>query len=109
MPMPSFRAAAGLGDLHRLTFPAEFAGSGLQGAIDHLDEGRLSRAVFAQKCMDFARLDSQRHVVIGPERPEHLYDMQRLKQIFRCSPSRPLPLVQVRAVCGGHRRRSISA
>ena len=46
----------GIGDGHRLALPAEFAGGGLQRAIDHLDQGGLARPVLAEEGMDLAGL-----------------------------------------------------
>ncbi len=83
MPMPSLRAAAGLVIETALALPAEFAGGGLQRAIDHLDEGRLAGPVLAEEGMDFAGLDPQRHIVIGPQGAEHLDDVKGLEEILR--------------------------
>ncbi len=55
MPMPSLRAAVGIGnDAPSWPFQRNSPGGRLQRAVDHLDEGRLAGAVFAQKGMDLA-------------------------------------------------------
>ena len=48
----------------------------MQRAINHLDQRRLAGAVFTQQRMDFAGGDPQAHVVIRPQRAEHLDDVE---------------------------------
>jgi hypothetical protein len=53
------------GDGDRAALPVDLALVGGEDAVDDLDQGRLAGTVLAQKRVDLALLDGERHVVIG--------------------------------------------
>ena len=67
----------GRGDGERPAFPGDRALIGLQGAIEHFDEGGFAGAVLAQKGVDLAGLDIEIDAVIGGEIAEALDDPAR--------------------------------
>ena len=77
MPMPSRRAAAGLGIVDRRALPADFARGRLQRAVEDLHQRRLAGAVLAEEGVDLARPDREVDVVVGAERGEILGDADR--------------------------------
>ena len=79
MPMPSARAARGLGDVDRLAVPADLAGVGLHHAVDDLHQRRLAGAVLAEHRMDLARARREADVVVGEHAGEALGDAAQLQ------------------------------
>ena len=69
-------------DGHRSATPFEPPRIGLQQAIYHFHEGRLAGAVLAEKRVDLALPDAERHIVISREVPEFLADSGRIQK--RC-------------------------
>ena len=58
---------------------------GREDAVDHLDQGRLARAVLAEQRMDLAGLDGQTDVVVGPHAGKGLADADKLEPQGRFS------------------------
>ena len=67
-------------DPDRLALPPDFAGIGLQHAIDDLHQRALAGAVLAQKRMDLARQDSEIYAVIGEAAGESFRDAGQGKE-----------------------------
>ena len=58
---------ARLGRSEGLALKGHGAAVGFDQTVDHFHEGGFSGAVFAQQCMDFARADFERDVIIGDD------------------------------------------
>src|SRR5260370_30269124 len=50
-----------------------------EDAVDHLDQGRLAGAVFAEKRVNFAGFDAQANVIVGADAWERLADADKLQ------------------------------
>ena len=79
MPMPSLRAARGLGMRTGAPSKRICALVGREDAVDHLDEGRLAGAVLAEQRVDLAGLDRQVDVVVGADARKRLADADELQ------------------------------
>ena len=79
MPMPRRRAARGVRDPGRRAVEDDLSLVGGEDAVDHLDEGRFSRAVLAQQSVDLARLDAEVDVVVGAHAGKGLADAGELE------------------------------
>ena len=79
MPMPRRRAARGFEI--RIGEPSKTICSlvGGEDAVDHLDQGRFSRAVLAEQSVDLARLDAEIDVVVGADAGKGLADADELE------------------------------
>ncbi len=64
----------------RLSGPAQFAAAGLDQAINHLHQGRLAGAVFAEQGVDLARSDIEIDRIIGEKTAVSLGDADRLEK-----------------------------
>ena len=80
MPMPSARAALGLGQNDRLALPQDFALGGARRSVGDLDQRRLAGPVFAEQGVDFAARQVEVDAVVGDEVPEPLGDRPRGEQ-----------------------------
>ena len=79
MPMPSRRAARGLEMRTGAPSKTICALVGREDAVDHLDQGRFSRAVLAEQRVDLAGLDAEVDVVVGADAGKGLADADELQ------------------------------
>ena len=79
MPMPRRRAARGLEMRTGSPVEDDLALVGREDAVDHLDQGRFSRAVLAEQGVNLPGLDAQAHVVVGADARKGLADAGELQ------------------------------
>jgi hypothetical protein len=72
MPMPVVRASPGLLIVTGLPFQRMLARTGIKHAEQHFYQRRLTRAIFPQQCMDFARSNGEIDAVAGTEASKNL-------------------------------------
>jgi hypothetical protein len=70
----------GAGQFHGAAVVEDRARVGLIGPGKDLDQRRLAGAVLAEKGMDLAAIERERHVVIGQHRAEALADIAQFPQ-----------------------------
>ncbi len=71
---------ARVGQRDGLALPEDLAGVGLQQAVEHLDQGRLARAVLAEQRVDLAGVDAEVDAVVGDQRAKALDEVAGLHQ-----------------------------
>ena len=68
-----------VGDGDALAVPADLTRVGLHDAVDHLHQRRFSRAVFAQKRVDFTGAHRKADLIIGKHAGEPFGNARKIK------------------------------